>query len=338
MPVPCRPGPRVKTHSRGLCWVVPGLSRGCLAVVLLLSRCCLDVVQLLSRCCLDVVQLLSRCCPAEFPQCCWVFLSQRLVRWSLSSLAQEKSCTPLGALHSMARSMPVVGRLYTVAQMPTDCDVSWWDGDRYNTIDWIQSEDGTVVHYSEVLMGLPTDLEVSCGWWHMRILYDYSFPDRMILRTVWVAPWQVEEININKPMYVWRMPREAHHPTALYSREQRRICEDPSMEDAYILDCRWEVRNPEVSNECSGFCKERVKVYLREPRCVFDVITAALEWNLQGQSCLWAHCRHGKHRSQSALSILQIFTGAFRYGWRPRARGWCDHEEITPEELCIILV
>ena len=174
------------------------------------------------------------------------------------------------------------------------------------------------------------------GWWRMLVVYPrYAANYR---QSIWVAPAQVKMVDLrHKTIEVWTNPasRQAQ-PGAMYGSERGVVCNAPEEENAFIFDCRGVLKGT-MDNRCSGFCRHRVAMYLRNDEIVLDVIDVILDWIEGDQQSMWCRCDHGKHRSQGARSIVNMFTGAVRFRERPRRHRWCTCPELTARELCAIL-
>ena len=156
---------------------------------------------------------------------------------------------------------------------------------------------------------------------------------------VWAAPAQCRLVDIDKPVWIWCRPlqEDAAAEGALYSHELRRLSWQPLNEGAYLFDCNPIQRCSWIDGIHSGFCTQRVEALLQVEGFLSQVIAACLGWQSRGQRSMWCFCTHGKHRSQSARTLVCILTGAYRGGRRPRIAGWCNCGEISPARLCEVL-
>ena len=226
----------------------------------------------------------------------------------------------------------MAGRLYTVVWIPAAEELAWWKGALWNVHEWCADAGAVVVSGEEVLLGMHTDWHTCCGWWRMRVMWPQGSPSYR--KAVWVAPKQLQELRINKPVWVWCMPHNQRQAEcgALWSHELGMLSRRPWEEDCYLMNCAWDLRTA-LGKRHTGFCRRRVKVYVEDELCVLRIILAILCWREQDQPSMWCHCTFGKHRSQSARSIVCLFTGAHRGRERPERSGWCDCEEMTGDEL-----
>ena len=234
------------------------------------------------------------------------------------------------------RPRPITGRLYTVVWEPTEENCERFEGGWHNVTEWVQSQGASVATTEEVLLAMPTDIDETNGFWNMLVLWPAYSPQYR--KRVKIAPCQLTPIEIVKPVWVWKRPREEEvaERGGLYSHETHELCEDPKSVDAFIMSCiHWPHGQCHASH--SGWCRVRVESLLRDQDVVQDIIAAILDWQSQGQPCMWCHCKSGKHRSQAARSIVRIFTGAFSARERPMLPGWCRCEEMDAGTLCHIL-
>ena len=235
----------------------------------------------------------------------------------------------------MSADVPEVGRLYKVSWEPTCAERTRYQGQWWNTRDYIRSQRAVVLQQGQAALGLPT-----CdggGWW--RLLVVFPPHARNFRQVVWAAPAQCSLVHIPKPIWVWCRPQREHAAAAgaLYSHELHRLSWQPSAENAYLLDCNPIPRGDWIDGIHSGFCAQRVESLLHIEEFLIQVVAACLGWQRGGQADMWCFCTHGKHRSQSARTVVCILTGAHRGGQRPYIEGWCTCGEITPARLCEVL-
>jgi len=77
-----------------------------------------------------------------------------------------------------------------------------------------------------------------------------------------------------------------------------------------------------------------VKAYLKQQDVLVQIILAILDWEEESQDQMWVFCTHGKHRSQSACTIISMLVGAVPIRRRPEHRKWCNHRNLTSAQLC----